>query len=106
MHPPSLNRSIRSSHGSFIFAMLLLSTISYSQQPPPPCHPNPHANLDAATVAGRGDVRQLPEPLEKRLIQMAARPHSQLPTQAYAEAHSDKAPFKPKPSQLFQYYLL
>ena len=37
---------------------------------------------------------------------MAGRPHSQLPTQAYAEAHFDKVPFKPKPSQLFQYYLL
>src|SRR2546427_6870933 len=37
---------------------------------------------------------------------MAGRPHSQLPTQAYAEAHLDHAPFTPVPSQLFQYYLL
>jgi len=87
-------------------AILLLSSISYSQQPPPPCNPNPRANVDSAVVRTRGDVRPLPGPLQSRLVQLAARPHSQLPTQAYAEAHSDKAPFKPKPSQLFQYYLL
>ena len=40
----------------------------------------------------------LPGPLQARLGSLAARPHSQLPTQAYAEA--DGA------SQLFQYYLL
>ena len=39
-------------------------------------------------------------------MELAQRPHNQLPTQAYAEAHSDKQPFKPNPSQLFQYYLL
>src|ERR1700745_726627 len=37
-------------------------------------------------------------PLKNRLAQLANRPHSQLPTQAYAEAD--------KSSQLFQYYLL
>jgi hypothetical protein len=40
----------------------------------------------------------LPGPLQARIGSLAARPHSQLPTQAYAEA--DGA------SQLFQYYLL
>jgi hypothetical protein len=80
--------------------------VSYAQQPPPPCHPNPRANLDMATVRQRGDIRDLPELLKDRLVQIAGRPHSQLPTQAYAEAHFDKPPFKPKPSQLFQYYLL
>jgi hypothetical protein len=49
-------------------------------------------------VRTRGDVSQLPAPLQDRLAQLANRPHSQLPTQAYAEA--DGA------SQLFQYYLL
>lgn len=48
--------------------------IARAEQPPPPCHPNPLA------------------------AQLANRPHSQLPTQAYAEAD--------KSSQLFQYYLL
>src|SRR5215510_15598524 len=77
-----------------------------AQQPPAPCHPNPNANLDMNTVRTRGDVRDLPGPLQDRLVMMAGRPHSQLPTQAYAEAHFDKTPFKPKPSELFQYYLL
>jgi hypothetical protein len=75
-------------------------------QPPPPCHPNPRSAADIATVLTRGDVAQLPAGLRTRLAILAGRPHSQLPTQAYAEAQSDKPPFKPKPSQLFQYYLL
>src|SRR5262249_30763920 len=54
----------------------------------------------------RGDIKSLPDPLKNRIVQLAGRPHSQLPTQAYAEAHNDTAPFAPKPSQLFQYYLL
>jgi hypothetical protein len=74
--------------------------------PPPPCHPNPHAVRDIVSVLTRGDIRQLPDALTDRLAILAGRPHSQLPTQAYAEAQFDKAPFKPKPSQLFQYYLL
>jgi hypothetical protein len=68
------------------------------QQPPAPCHPNPHAAEDREAVLKRGDVRNLPQPLQDRLALLAARPHSQLPTQTYAEAD--------KPSQLFQYYLL
>src|SRR4029077_11937130 len=44
--------------------------------------------------------------LKNRLVELAGRPHSQLPTQAYAEARSTEPPFKPKPSELFQYYLL
>jgi hypothetical protein len=74
--------------------------------PPPPCHPNRNAVRDIASVLTRGDIRSLPSELTDRLAILAGRPHSQLPTQAYAEAHSDRAPFKPKPSQLFQYYLL
>lgn len=66
--------------------------------PPPPCHPNTTAVLDVISVAKRGDVVHLPEPLRQRLIEMAARPHSVLPVQARAEADS--------PSRLFQYYLL
>ena len=92
--------------GVLSLTMLLLATSAREQQPPPPCHPNPNANLNMATVRSRGDIRNLPGPLKDRLVQLAGRPHSQLPTQAYAEAHFDEPPFKPKPSQLFQYYLL
>ena len=63
-----------------------------------PCHSNPHAAEDREAVLNRGDVRNLPDPLRNRLAELATRPHSQLPTQAYAEAD--------QPSQLFQYYLL
>src|SRR5438093_1333740 len=92
--------------GMLSLTMLLLATSAREQQPPPPCHPNPNANLNMATVRSRGDIRNLPGPLKDRLVQQAGRPHSQLPTQAYAEAHFDQPPMKPKPSQLFQYYLL
>jgi hypothetical protein len=74
--------------------------------PPPPCHANRNAVRDIVGVLTRGDVRQLPQPLAERLAVLAGRPHSQLPTQAYAEASFDKSAKKPKPSQLFEYYLL
>jgi len=73
-------------------------TTAHAEQPPPPCHPNPNAAADRDTVASRGDIAQLPDPLKERLIRLADRPHTYLPLQAFAEAdHS---------SQLFQYYLL
>ena len=96
--------------GACLVAMLATATLTPTtadaEPPPPPCHPNPRANLDMAILRRRGDIRQLPDPLKERLVQLADRPHSQLPTQAYAEAHFDNPPSKPKPSQLFQYYLL
>jgi hypothetical protein len=70
----------------------------YAEQPPPPCHPHPNAVADRAAVASRGDIVTLPQPLKDRLIQLADRPHTYLPMQAFAEADG--------PSQLFQYYLL
>src|SRR5882757_2322257 len=73
-------------------------TNAYAEQPPPPCHPNPNAAADGATVATRGDVANLPQPLKDRLIRLADRPHTYLPLQVFAEAD--------KSSQLFQYYLL
>lgn len=85
----------------FLPAILLtisFATASYAEQPPPPCHPNPTAAQDEAAVRNRGDVISLPSALKDRLGRLANRPHSQLPTQTYAEAD--------KPSQLFQYYLL
>jgi hypothetical protein len=66
--------------------------------PPPPCHPNPLAQSDMATVLARGDIHELPQALTHRLAILAGRPHTYLPMQAYAEADN--------PSQLFQYYLL
>lgn len=83
-------------------AVLFLATAAlgpgHAEQPPAPCHPNPRAMQDEATVRNRGDIVNLPTPLKDRLARLANRPHSQLPTQAYAEAE--------KSSQLFQYYLL
>src|SRR5256712_6029403 len=81
-----------------LFAMLLSALPASAEQPPPPCHPNPDAATDTATVAARGDVASLPAPLRDQLVRLADRPHSVLPVQARAEADS--------PSQLFQYYLL
>jgi hypothetical protein len=82
-----------------LFSALVLGTqLGYAEQPPAPCHPNPNANQDMSTVASRGDIASLPAALKNQIVRIAGRPHSQLPTQAYAEA--DGA------SQLFQYYLL
>src|SRR6266404_5288853 len=67
-------------------------------QPPPPCHPNPRADRDMKIVANRDDIQKLPAELKDRLVQLAGRPHSVLPVQAFDEAD--------QPSQLFQYYLL
>jgi len=69
-----------------------------AEQPPSPCHPNPTADADRATVASRGDIVKLPDELKNRLVRLADRPHTYLPMQTFAEA--DGA------SQLFQYYLL
>lgn len=81
-----------------ILCCLALPTYAVAEQPPAPCHPNPNASQDMATVLGRGDVVNLPQPVKDRLSQLADRPHSQLPLQAFAEADD--------PSELFQYYLL
>ena len=83
---------------ALVFALMLGTHLGYGQQPPAPCHANPNADQDMTVVASRGDVSSLPAPLQNQIVRIAGRPHSQLPTQAYAEA--DGA------SQLFQYYLL
>src|SRR5260370_24566405 len=70
----------------------------YAEQPPGPCHPNPQAAQDEAPVRARGDVSQLPGPLQDRLGPFADRPHSQLTLPVYAQ--NDGA------SQLLHYYLL
>jgi hypothetical protein len=95
-------RTVGITLGASLWTLVLLATVApnpgYAEQPPPPCHPNPLATQDEATVRNRGDVIALPDPLKDRLAQLANRPHSILPLQVYAEA--DDA------SQLFQYYLL
>ena len=83
---------------AILAATLISQGAARAEQPPPPCHPNPQAAQDEATVRARGDVSSLPSPLIDRLAQLGNRPHSVLPVQAYAEADN--------PSQLFQYYLL
>jgi hypothetical protein len=77
---------------------LQTTNVGLPEEPPPPCHANPNANQDMTAVATRGDIASLPASLQQQILRLAGRPHSQLPTQAYAEA--DGA------SQLFQYYLL
>jgi hypothetical protein len=69
-----------------------------AEQPQPPCHPNPNATADESAVRARGDIVNLPDLLKDRLAQLANRPHTYPPMQAFAEADA--------PSQLFQYYLL
>ena len=54
-----------------LWVIVLLATVApnpgYAEQPPPPCHPNPSAAQDEATVRNRGDVVALPDPLKDRL---------------------------------------
>src|SRR6516165_5045123 len=83
-------------------ALLGIHSARAEQPPSPPCHPNPNAAADDATVANRGDVVNLPQPLKDRLVQLADRPHTYLPLQVFNEAD----PATQGPSQLFQYYLL
>jgi len=59
----------------------------------PPCH-----TANSEDISSRGDIVNLPADLKARLIELANRPHTYVPLQAFAEADS--------PSQLFQYYLL
>jgi hypothetical protein len=102
------NRSLNGSKKKrgAIFAMPLLMAAlaafptarSYAEQPPAPCHPNPTAAADEAALRARGDIASLPGPLQDRLAQLANRPHTIVPLQAFAEANGA--------SQLFQYYLL
>jgi hypothetical protein len=78
----------------FALTIVLMQSTAGAEE----CHPNLKAKKDAKRVAKRDDVQNLPKALKDRLVEMARRPHSTLPTQAFAEADD--------PSQLFQYYLL
>jgi hypothetical protein len=61
---------------------------------------NPGADREpnARSIASRRDVRFLPGPLKRRLLEIARRPHSYLPITAFSEADDS--------SELIQYYLL
>src|ERR1700722_10162895 len=84
--------------GATAALVLCLLENAYAEQPPAPCHPNQTAAADRQTVSTRGDIAGLPNPLKDRLVQLAARPHTSLPMQVFAEAD--------QPGQLVQYYLL
>ena len=60
-----------------------LKAIVRAEQPSAPCTPNQTAAQDVATVSRRGDIVNLPEPLQTRLLQLAARPHTYLPVHAF-----------------------
>src|SRR5712675_8465 len=83
---------------SAVTALAIFANSARAEQPPAPCHPNPTADADETAVRNRGDVVNLPGPLQDRLAQLANRPHTYLPLQVFNEA--DGA------SQLLQYYLL
>jgi hypothetical protein len=98
--PETMTRSRVALQFAMLSVVLGVSYPGYAkqQQPPAPCHPNRHLGEDRERVLERKDIRHLPEALRDRLAELGGRPHSQLPTQAYAEADH--------PSQMFQYYLL
>ena len=89
---------VKNAHRLIAATLTALAAASTYAQQAPPCHPNPRAERDEATVHNRGDVRHLPRALKERLEELAERQHTYLPIQAFAEADH--------PSQLFQYYLL
>lgn len=100
---PNATRRVRSSiviptSLAAIFGLAMLTSAGYAEQPPKPCFPNATAASDVATVANRGDVRLLPDPLKNQLLRLADRPHTYLPIHVFAEAKN--------PSTLFQYYLI
>src|SRR6266852_3323667 len=74
--------------GLCLWALIPLPTVAQGQRD----------DDDHPSFVNRRDIRHLPKPLKDRLVELADRPHSFLPTQAFNEAD--------KPSQLFQYYLL
>src|SRR5260221_5469497 len=73
---------------TWAIAVLAIGFLSnaYAEQPPAPCHPNLNAAADRLTVATRGDVVKLPDPLKDRLEQIAARAHTYLPLQVCGAA--------------------
>ena len=85
-----INKSVLRALSTHLAAALGLGFMAMSsvcaQQPPPPCHTNPHAAEDKERIHNRGDIRHLPDALQDLLENLAVRPHSVLPVQARAEA--------------------
>jgi hypothetical protein len=98
MRARSRNQKLTVWLSAIVLVVGLEAKSARAEQPPSPCHANPNAAADEATVRNRGDVVALPAALTDRLAQLANRPHSILPLQVFNEADP--------PSQLFQYYLL
>jgi hypothetical protein len=71
---------------SAVTALAIFANNARAEQPPAPCHPNPTADADETAVRSRGDVVNLPGPLQDRLAQLANRPHTYLPLQVFNEA--------------------
>ena len=74
---------------SILLMLAAMSAVSFGEQPPAPCHANPQASLDVATVGARGDVSSLPNPLKERLARMASRPDGTVFTFATWGEHED-----------------
>jgi hypothetical protein len=55
-------------------------------------------SLEAAGLRDRGDIRNLPDPLKNRIVEIGTRPHTFSPLTVFSEAQ--------KESQLFAYYLI
>ena len=77
---------------SVLVAMCLLAAVGTAPGAPTPHQPGSRG------IDRRGDVRNLPDPLKARLIELAGRPHTYPPLTVFSEA--------PTPSQLFGYFLL
>jgi hypothetical protein len=86
--------SLRRSFISYLAIALWIVTFTR----PPVFAQDAGENGAVHAFANRGDIRNLPQNLKSRLVELARRPHTFLPITAFSEAE--------KPSQLFQYYLL
>src|SRR6202030_640930 len=62
-------------------ALAIFAINARAEQPPAPCHPTPAADADETAVRSRGDVVNLPVPLQDRLAQLADRPDTYVPLQ-------------------------
>jgi hypothetical protein len=69
-----MQRQVRNGARAVRFCSVLTLTVpailgidgARAEQPPPPCHPNPTAASDEAALRSRGDIVNLPGPLQDR----------------------------------------
>ena len=94
-----MQRSPRLVKRARLFTLTALSLTAVAMMTAAHGGPNSgRGSSDAAQVRNRGDVRQLPDALKERIVELARRPHTFTPITAFSEAVD--------PSRLFQYYLL